>query len=120
MPTIRQALEKVSELKSRTAILQVLLTYIEAHYTDDDSGEAEMTFVRSDHAIVPQDHIKDFQAWLVEQADLADSEIDEWENMQLLPPVEETQEDADDSGPIPKVKTRKGRNAARDRTKSSG
>lgn len=111
MPTIRQAMEKISELRSRTAVIEMLMLYLDANYVDDDSGEAEMSVTRDDAAIVPQEHIKEFQAWLAEQVDQADSEIEEWESMQLLEPEEK---------PVtPKVSTRKGKKAARARTDSS-
>lgn len=107
-------MEKVSELKSRTAVIEMLMLYLDANYLDDDSGEAEMSVTRDDAALVPQEHIKEFQAWLAEQVDQADSEIEEWENMQLLPPDEK-----EEKAVTPKVSTRKGKKAARARSDSS-
>lgn len=114
MPTIRQALAKVSELRSRAAMIEALMLHLKAHYTDDDSGEAEMKFVREDAAIVPQVHVKDFQMWLADQLDLVGAEMDEWEGMKLSPQEEEAPE------VTPKVSTRKGKKAARDRDDATG
>lgn len=86
MPTIRQALDKVSELRSRRALLQLVQQYLKNNYVDDDNGEAEMTVTRDDHALVSQAHIRDFLDLLSDQDVLAGSEMEEWENMQLLPP----------------------------------
>lgn len=89
MASFAEAIEKVSELKSRWAILHELVVYLETHYKSSDAGEPELRVTREDYAAVPERHIDAEIANLMMQMDQIQQEIDEWGKLRLTAPSEE-------------------------------
>jgi hypothetical protein len=94
MPTVGEALEKVSELKSRWAILHEIVVYLETHFKSSDAGEPELRITREDHAAVPEAHIDAQVAQLVHELDQIQQELDEWGNLKITAPSEEPSAEA--------------------------
>jgi hypothetical protein len=89
MPTVGEALQKVSELKSRWAILHELVVYLETHFKSSDAGEPELRITREDFATVPEDHIEAQIAHLANEMDQIQQELDEWGNLKITTPGDE-------------------------------
>ena len=89
MPSVREALEKISELESRKAILECLITYLETHYRSSDAGEPDMTIARDDMGLVPEEHIDAQLELLVVEVDSIKKELGGWKDLSILPPGEE-------------------------------
>ena len=81
MPTVREALVKISELRSRMAVLHEMVIYMETHYLSADSGPAELRITRDDHTIVPEEHIHVQIAHISEEMDQLSAELEEWEEL---------------------------------------
>ena len=83
MASFAEAIEKVSELKSRWAILHEMLVYLETHFKSSDAGEPEMRITRDDYAAVPEKHIDVEISNLTLQMDQILQEIDEWGRLRI-------------------------------------
>lgn len=89
MPSVREALEKISELESRKAILETLLAHLETHYTSSDAGDPDMRITRDDHGLVPEHHITTQIDLLVVEVDQVKKELEGWKGLSINPPDEE-------------------------------
>lgn len=50
-------LDKISETRSKIAVIDGLMLHLRANYLPSDAGEPEMRFFRNDYAPVPASHI---------------------------------------------------------------
>lgn len=112
MPTVGEALNKVSELRSRYAILHALVTHLETHYKSQDAGAPELRVTRDDYAIVPEEHIDKEMAIICAEMDQIQAEIEEWSHLAISVPEDEdsaeSAEDGDNGSPKkPQLKKRK-------------
>ena len=73
--------DKISELRSKIAVLEGLVLYLEANYKGSDAGEAEMRFTRRDFATVPQAHIDVTIADLSAAMGAFAEELEHWEGL---------------------------------------
>lgn len=91
MPSVREALEKISELESRKAILETLLAHLETHYISSDAGEPDMRITRDDLGLVPEEHVSSQIDLLVLEIDQVKKELDGWKGLSIKPPEEDEQ-----------------------------
>lgn len=89
MSSVREALEKISELESRKAVLETLLAYLETHYKSSDAGEPDMRITRDDLGLVPEEHIDIEIDLLVMEVDQVKNELNGWKGLSIVPPEEE-------------------------------
>lgn len=90
--TVAQINERILQLRSRIAMFETLMTYVETNYVSSNDIEAELRFLRDDGAAVSQDHVQDGLTYIVESLDQARAEIEKLEGTPLQPepePVEE-------------------------------
>lgn len=80
MATLRQALERITELQSRKAILRTLILHIETMYAASDT-EPEAHIRREDGGLVPQHHINGYLLDLETSLSGVEAELEEWEKM---------------------------------------
>lgn len=88
MPSVREVLEKISELESRKAIQETLLAHLETHYIPSDAGEPDMHITRDDLGLVPEEHISAYLGHLVAEIDQVNKELDGWKGLDIKPPEE--------------------------------
>lgn len=55
--SIGNVLDKISETRSKIAVLEGLVLHLKSNYLTSDTGEPEMRFYRGDYAPVPELHI---------------------------------------------------------------
>jgi hypothetical protein len=89
MPTVGEAIEKVSELRSRHAILHELVIYLETHYKSSDAGPPELRMHRTDHAVVPEEHIEQQVTLLTVEMDQIQAELAEWGKLRITAPEDD-------------------------------
>lgn len=89
--TVAQIIDKVSEAKSRMAILEGLALYLRTNYTGSDHGPPEMTFTRLDYALVPQEHINDFVVSIEALISESRDEIAGWERLLVIDEKQENE-----------------------------
>jgi hypothetical protein len=77
---LRQALERITELQSRKAILRTMILHIETLYVSSDT-EPEAHIRREDGGLVPQQHIRGYLLDLETALMGVESELGEWEKM---------------------------------------
>lgn len=104
MPTVGQIADKISELRSKIAIHEGVLLYLESNYTSSDAGAAEMHFTRADYARVPEVHVVAYMTDVHETVQELRMELEHWENLAV--PVGEPDEEP--AAPI-KKNSRKGK-----------
>lgn len=113
MPSIGEALQKISELESRKAILVTLRNYLHTNYCSFESGPAEMHIGRADLGRVPEEHIvlqmENFELEIKQ----IQSELDEWRGLSVLPPVDDGDDEED--AIIAEVRKQKKRNESHKR-----
>lgn len=83
--TVGKITEKLSELKSRLAIIEGLVLYLATNYRTSADGmiPPEMHFTRVDGGHVSEPHIESFSADLVETLDQLRIEIQHWEDLEV-------------------------------------
>lgn len=86
--TLGQVTDKISELKSRAAIMRTLAFHLKAYYKASDKTPAEGQIMREDGAYVHPDHIDIVIADLVDMVDEALIEIMHYEKMTVVVPME--------------------------------
>lgn len=89
MPSVREALDKLSEMESRKAIISTVVTYLETHFKSSDAGTPDMTITREDLGVVPESHIDAFITALDHESDQLAQEMEEWNSLSILPPADE-------------------------------
>lgn len=57
--TLVEAMEHVSALRSRRAVIQTCVDYLRSHYRATAAGDPEFRITREDYAVVPAQHIED-------------------------------------------------------------
>jgi len=85
-PTLGQVTEKVSSLRSRIAVTDTLIVYLETHFQGVDGQDPEERLFRDDYAQVPPGHINEYISALRESNDILESELNEWELIPVTPP----------------------------------
>ena len=103
MPTVGEMVEKISELKSESAILKQLIMYLESYYKSSDSGEADMKITRDDHAYVPELHIDKVIDTLAERIEETTTTQEQLEKFLVTDPEEAVRK---------QVRTKKGKKNA--------
>lgn len=78
MANLRQALERITELQSRRAILRTLQLHVETMYVASDT-EPEAQIRREDGGIVPQQHLMAYLLDLETELGQVEAELAEWE-----------------------------------------
>ena len=109
---VNEVLSKVSEKLSRISVLHTLVRHLETHYVglDSGAGDPEQYITRSDHGVVPQEHIQVEIARLQEEIASLQAEIHEWNSL-LVVSKDDLKALAADNKPKPKRKrTRAPRN----------
>jgi len=91
--TFAQVSDKVSELRSKIAIQEMLVLHLSANYKSSDSGEAEMHVHRSDYATVPEAHIDKYIDQAVEQLEQMNLELQQWETLPVPTPNDKPEPD---------------------------
>jgi hypothetical protein len=89
MPTVGQITDKISELKSKIAIKESLITYVQSNYMSSDAGSPEMTFQREDYATVPEVHISRFVDEAVDEVGQLRAELEQWQSLDVPLPTDE-------------------------------
>jgi len=89
MPTVGETIAKISELRSRWAILHEVLVYLETHYKSSDAGPPEIKIHTNENTIVPEEHIDIEVSNITHQMDQISQELDEWEKLVVMSPGEE-------------------------------
>ena len=85
---VGEVVEKISELKSKKAIVAQLVMYLKAHFLSSDIGSPEMRITRDDCHMVPEDHIKVFINDLADGVDETEAMQVEYENFMAQDPAE--------------------------------
>lgn len=85
MPTVGQALQKMSELHSKIAVLQTLVVHVEINFVGGDM-DPEHYIAREDGAYVPPEHIQTFLNETEAQILELREELSHWENLPLPAP----------------------------------
>ena len=87
--TVGQLATRISEVRSKIAVLEGLVLYLKTNYFSSEDGviPAEMHFTRADGAAVPESHVLATQADIVEQITTFRLELEEWEAT-VIPSVE--------------------------------
>lgn len=83
---VGEIVDKISELKSRKALAQQLVTYLSSNYISSDTGAAEMRVTREDGNIVVEEHVDRFIDTLLEMSNEAASMAAEFENFSAHDP----------------------------------
>jgi hypothetical protein len=86
MLTVGQLNEKISMLRSKIAVTEGLVLYLQTHYMPSDGSTAEMHYTRSDYGKVPPAHIEATIADYVDYLDSLKIELDRLENTPLAMP----------------------------------
>ncbi len=100
MITAGSILTKVSELRSKVAIVEALILHLTNNYitTEDEKGKTppEMVLAREDFSAVPETHITSLIQDLRETADAYQEELKQWEDMPMAEPTKKGKKNADD------------------------
>lgn len=89
--------DKISELRSKVAVYETLISLIKANYLSGDAGPGELRIMRKDGATVMDDHLKLTVGDIDEKIELLKEELEEWENLTFSPATQvlsETSEEA--------------------------
>jgi len=81
--TIAEMLETISKLRSRRAILQVLITHLRHVYMETNAGPPEQRILREDHAFVPKEHIEQNIIETEHEIELIDARLEELQNVPI-------------------------------------
>lgn len=102
-PTLGQVAEKVSLIRSKIAVGETLVVYLQTHYQAIEDNDPEESVLRDDYAQVPPNHISEYIETLQEGIHELEQELIEWEAMTVVPPSapkklkrSQDQEDEDD------------------------
>lgn len=95
--TAGEIADKISELRSKVAVQETLISQLRANYMSSDAGAGELRIQRQDGAVVPDHHfqvcIKDMDTMINELR----GELEEWESLTFnTGPVEVEVEEEDD------------------------
>ncbi len=87
-----EAMEHVSKLRSRRAVLQTCVDHIRSLYRSSDAGEPEMKITRDDHALVSATHIEETLSYLDSVIETIDVDLEELTTQRVMPRDPEPEE----------------------------
>lgn len=81
--TLLEAMELISQLRSRKAVYQTAIAHLRTCYKDTDAGAAEMRISREDLAVVNQEHLEKSIGEMMDRIEQLDVEIELLQNQPI-------------------------------------
>ena len=79
--SVGNVLDKISETRSKIAILEGVVLHLRSNYHTSDAGEPEMRFYRGDYAPVPEAHISSTIVDLEALVKECRAQLEQWEGI---------------------------------------